>query len=535
MNPERSTTRLLSLFALLFPLVVVPVGNEFFYQGRFFVLTVVGCAAFYLGWAGGDWRRLKLAPAAGGALAAFFLLLLASTLQAPDATTAWLGSHRCTGFLTWLFCGLLFLLAAAQPEPAALLPPLVRGGMAVAVFTWLQHAGLNLVPHEPFRDGWLNGYGTMGNPNFLAGYVVLLLPAAWFLYLRTRDARWLAAAALLAGALLISQTRGAWLAAAGVALGFAAASWRRPAARPRLAALGAVTAGVAIALILASGPLRERAGSIGAEVSAAGRLEAKAGSSRIFMWRETLRRLPAHWALGLGLDHLGRQGIRLPGKHMDAWVDKAHNIFLELAVTAGVPALLLYLALLALVLRPWEVAGWLPWGLMGGGYLLHGLFSIDVIMVLPLFWLTLGLAAAAARSRWLEPGTNVAIKNAKIQSQEAPMARWRAFTLIEIIIVVTIIGLLAILAIPSFLKSRALSRANICVNNLRLIDSAKSILALEKRLEEEVVPSEADVDKYIKTKPFCPAGGTYDYASIGEAPKCSYATEDPRHALPASP
>jgi type II secretory pathway pseudopilin PulG len=38
-------------------------------------------------------------------------------------------------------------------------------------------------------------------------------------------------------------------------------------------------------------------------------------------------------------------------------------------------------------------------------------------------------------------------------------------------IVVAIIGLLAAIAIPNFVKARATSQANACINNLRQIDS----------------------------------------------------------------
>ena len=46
------------------------------------------------------------------------------------------------------------------------------------------------------------------------------------------------------------------------------------------------------------------------------------------------------------------------------------------------------------------------------------------------------------------------------------------FTLVEIMIVVAIIGLLAAIAIPNFVRARATSQANACINNLRQIDGA---------------------------------------------------------------
>ena len=116
------------------------------------------------------------------------------------------------------------------------------------------------------------------------------------------------------------------------------------------------------------------------------------------------------------------------------------------------------------------------------------------------------------------------------------------FTLVEIMIVVAIIGLLAAIAIPNFVRARATSQANACINNMRQIDAAVNEWALEqgKKTGDGPASLTSDLTPYIKLNsagaiPQCPAAGTYTVGKVGDTPQvtCNLANSvDPPHVLP---
>src|SRR5438270_12674002 len=81
------------------------------------------------------------------------------------------------------------------------------------------------------------------------------------------------------------------------------------------------------------------------------------------------------------------------------------------------------------------------------------------------------------------------------------------FPLVEIMIVVAIIGLLAAIAIPNFIKARTTAQKNACINNLRQIDGAEQQWALETKQAAAQVPTYNDISQYMRNSVVCPAGG----------------------------
>jgi len=113
-------------------------------------------------------------------------------------------------------------------------------------------------------------------------------------------------------------------------------------------------------------------------------------------------------------------------------------------------------------------------------------------------------------------------------------SRKPGFTLVEIMIVVGIVGLLAALAVPNFLRARTKAQRSACIENMRQIEAGKQQWAMENKKTETDTPTSDDVKRYAKSEqwPNCPSGGTYTIGAMNTVPTCSMSAEPELHALP---
>lgn len=92
------------------------------------------------------------------------------------------------------------------------------------------------------------------------------------------------------------------------------------------------------------------------------------------------------------------------------------------------------------------------------------------------------------------------------------------------IVMIFVIGLLAAIAIPNFVKARQHAQYYACQLNLKAIQGAKEAWATENTKAKDAVPTDADLfgpSKYVAKKPACPAGGIYTIHAVQEGPSCS--------------
>lgn len=106
---------------------------------------------------------------------------------------------------------------------------------------------------------------------------------------------------------------------------------------------------------------------------------------------------------------------------------------------------------------------------------------------------------------------------------QTSMRARHGFTLVEILIAVSIIGILLTIAIPQFQRSRAAAQGRACQHNLKQIMGAKERWAMDNNMGATATPIVSDlVPDYIRApESRCPGSGTYTMGNLGQIPTCS--------------
>ena len=80
-----------------------------------------------------------------------------------------------------------------------------------------------------------------------------------------------------------------------------------------------------------------------------------------------------------------------------------------------------------------------------------------------------------------------------------------AFSMIELMVVIAIIGLLSAIAIPAFMKASLSARQKACVSNLEQVDSAIQQWAIDTKSLPENVVTHTNLLSYLRELPTCPS------------------------------
>lgn len=410
-------------------------------------------------------RRGEVAPIPryiAGLAAAFAVWLIATTWFAVDATTALEGMHgRYNGLLNDLILLLLFVSIASMLVSRAQVETLIAiqasALVPVALFAVVRALGFFAASWPEPRPA-----STIGNPVQLAAILVLEVPfVVAFLACRpsrTQRVVWSTILLLFLWAIGATLSRGPWVGLAAAAAVMTIALWTerrrgRIGPSPAVAAIavGAVLLTIAAA---ASGALTR----VTARVESFARIGSDAGMINRFTYiGAAVRMLRDHPLTGVGIENFGLVYPRyrpvepddIPSDQLPTMV---HNDYLQLAVSAGIPALVMYLALVgSIVVVVWRGSGHHRIVAMAFvasivGYLVQQLSGWQELPVSVFFWSIVGAAVAYS-------GTAIGRTN-------SGLAGWRTAASVAGVGLAIGIGLLATGSFREFLADQHFFDAN---------------------------------------------------------------------------
>lgn len=95
---------------------------------------------------------------------------------------------------------------------------------------------------------------------------------------------------------------------------------------------------------------------------------------------------------------------------------------------------------------------------------------------------------------------------------------------VQIGLMLVITPMLVAIAIPNFIKARDTSQRRVCINNMKMIDSAKTQAALDNNYNVGDSVPENQVSNNLGngfSKIVCPKDGRYTINPVGQDPACS--------------
>lgn len=261
------------------------------------------------------------------------------------------------------------------------------------------------VSHKLVKGKKLWVLGLTNNPNFFGTYMLLCLSYSLGLFIDNKKAIsgvvYSLCIALFMFALLICNTASAAVGLIFVML-FILVYVVKNKLFIKFFAITAILSSITLlAFTQGKTTLLNDIGKVGSEATeiAKGNMDDSYGTSRMYIWKATVKIIPQHLWHGVGVDsfHKAFGGTALTKKTETKTLlyDKAHNEYLQILITQGIFALIAYLLLYGYAVfrglkrsfKYNEVYLFLP----VLGYLVQAFFNISVIEVAPLFFMTLGL------------------------------------------------------------------------------------------------------------------------------------------------
>lgn len=330
----------------------------------------------------------------------YILIILAflSTSYALDFLKAFFGEdYRWEGLLTILSYYLLILNAKSIKQDKYkknIIRLFISIGIFQSIYALLQ--SYTLLPFVRRHSSRYMAMGLCGNPNFFGSYMVMQSLLVGYMYIYKSKKRYLLIYILFSITLYLAESTGPVLSAL-CALIFSIfiipKKWKKVLLLIIIMFLSFVFASKSLKYIQTSkfNTYIHEDWEIVEEISSLPeKTKEQIGNGRLLLWENSLPLVRKYWLIGCGLDNFKNAYPNSGYVHYD----KAHNVYLQISITNGVPALILFLILLFIAFIKGikcKNSFIFPIYMAFIGYSIQAFLNISVIDVAPYYYIILGL------------------------------------------------------------------------------------------------------------------------------------------------
>lgn len=419
------STKALALLIIIInsvvPLIIWPYGSDYFYYPKILIIYFVVLLALFICYMGYKNRSIdiKLRSEFIAVLLFLFLVILSTIFSKFQEQSFWGRPFRWEGALTYLSYFIILYLSYLCSYKIEYIKIIVNcilvSSSIISIYALFQYFGLDPIPRDSIRASWaFTSFATLGNPNFLGSYISIVFPISLFLYLwsskRLSSTFLFISSVLTYSALICARSRSAWVGVAFSMVVIVILFYKVIIKEyKRLVLILTVLIIVTIALNnFHGGSISAKFDSLVSDyktVTSKSDEKSTAGSQRIFIWSRTMDYVFERPLLGSGPDtfekvfKMSPEEAKLHFESESVYVDKAHNDYLQIIITMGFPALIIYIIFLAMVtfksfsnIQKKQYDRYTICLLSAAiAYIAQAFFNISVVSVAPLFWSVLGL------------------------------------------------------------------------------------------------------------------------------------------------
>lgn len=352
-----------------------------------------------------------------------FIAIMSTVTSIEVSTSVWGTSGRYEGLLMILSYYTIFLSASLITDENKR-----KNLLKIFLFVGIIHCLYGVCQRFDILEGIVidkynnSTSGVAGNPNFMGTYTVLLcgLASAFFYFSKTIKARifYLGCLLLFLLTMVLTDAMSALFGTGIMVIIFFIYlfvtrknydNYKERLSSFKLLIIGVIIGlvGIIALIVLTDNNYLEQIQVMFADLKdllTGGEITVESGARRFLVWKEAVTLTPKYWLFGSGLDTFGEayHGV-FPVR--DEYFNKAHNEYIQILITQGLPALLCYFTLYfytlkntvrkfkEMYIKKMTANDYIYIGMFIAviGYIFQAIFNISVIDVAPFFWMILGL------------------------------------------------------------------------------------------------------------------------------------------------